>query len=120
MCLLFELLSVESGRDAVEGIVRTFVVVAFHPLVCKLTDFVEGSEGVGIEDFGSEATIKAFDVAVLHGTAGLDEVEVDVVGVAPGVKLGRDELRPVIDPDLGRQLPTVLELFQHANDACCG
>ena len=51
---------------------RTLVVVAFHPLVCKLSYFVEGSEGVGIEDFFSEATIESLDVTVLHGSAGLD------------------------------------------------
>ena len=102
MCLLFELLSVEGGRDAVEGIVRAFVVVAFHPLVGKLADFVEGAEGVGIEDFGPEATVEAFDVAVLHGAAGLDEMEFDVMAVAPGLELGGDEFRAVIDPDLSR------------------
>ena len=52
----------------------------------------------------------------------MNEMEVDVVCVAPGVKLGGGELQAVIDPDPGRQLPTVFvfELFEHADDACCG
>ena len=118
--LLFELLSEESGRYSVESIVRTLVVVAFHPLVCKLSYFVEGSEGVGIEDFFSEATIESLDVTVLHGATGLDELKLDVVGVAPGLKFGRNELGAVIDSNLSRQLPTVFELLKHTDDARCG
>jgi hypothetical protein len=38
---LFELLSEESGREAVKGVVRTFVVVALAPFVCKLSDIFE-------------------------------------------------------------------------------
>ena len=70
--LFFELHSEESGRCSVESIVRTLVIVAFHPFERKLADFIEGSEGVGIEDFFSEATIESLDVTVLHGSAGLD------------------------------------------------
>ena len=40
-CGLFELLSEESGRDAVESIVSAFVVVALDPFVCKFSDFFE-------------------------------------------------------------------------------
>ena len=111
MYLLFELLSEKSGRCSVESIVRTLVVVAFHPFVSKLTNFVKRSEGVGIEDFYSEATIESLDVTVLHRTAGLDELELDVVGVATGLKFGRYELGAVVDSDLSRQLPTVFELL---------
>lgn len=39
--------------------------------------------GVSVEDFGAKATIESFDIFVLHGTAGLDEVEFDVMGVTP-------------------------------------
>lgn len=44
---------------------------------------------MGIEDFGSKATIEAFCVTVLLETAGLDELELDVAAVAPGLKFGR-------------------------------
>ena len=117
---MVELLPEESWWDALVSIVRTFVVVAVHPFVRKVADFVERTEEVCIEDFGAEAAVEAFDIAVLHGTAWLNELEVDVVDVAPSVQFGGDELRAVIDQDLGRQLPTFFELIQHANDTCRG
>ena len=42
------------------------------------------------------------------------------MGVTPCLEFGRDEFRAVVDADLCRQLPTVFELFEHADDACCG
>ena len=90
MRLFFELLSNESGWDAVEGILRTFVIVSFHPLVCKIANFFEDAEGVGMEDFTSDVAVEAFNVAVLHGWP---------VGVAPIVKLGRDKLGLTKDRD---------------------
>jgi hypothetical protein len=41
MCYLCFEPEPESGRDAVEGIVRALVVVALDPFVCKFSDFFE-------------------------------------------------------------------------------
>ena len=43
-----------------------------------------------------------------------------MVGVAPGLKFGLNELGAVIDSDLSRQLPTVFELLKHTDDARSG
>jgi hypothetical protein len=42
------------------------------------------------------------------------------MGVTPSLEFGRDEFWAVIDADLGWQLATVFELFEQADDACCG
>lgn len=39
------------------------------------------------------------------------------MGVTPCLEFGRDELWAVVDADLSGQLPTVFELFEHADDA---
>ena len=72
------------GRKVVEGVVRALLVVGEHPEVDDVSDFGEGGEGVGIEDFVAEGAVKPLDVCVLSGFAGLDVVKMDAVSLAPG------------------------------------
>jgi hypothetical protein len=73
------------GREVIEGVVRAFLVVGEHPVVDVFADLGERAEEVSVEDFGAEGAIEALDVGVLGGFAGLDVVEADAVGFAPGV-----------------------------------
>ena len=50
----------------------------------------------------------------------MDEVKFDVMGVTPCLEFGGNEFWAVVDADLSGQLPTVFELFEHADDAGCG
>jgi hypothetical protein len=79
------------------------LVVGDHPIVDEFADFGEGAEEVGVEDLVAEGAVEALDVGVLGGLAGLDVVEADVVVLAPGDKLGGDELGAVVDADLPGQ-----------------
>ena len=78
------LLAEESWREVAESGVRAFFVIGDHPVVDEVADFGEGAEEVGVEDFGAEGAVEALHVSVLRGFAGLDVVELDPVGFAPG------------------------------------
>lgn len=79
---------------------RTFLVVADHPVVDDLSHFVERPEQVGIEDLAAEASIESLDVGILSGFAWLDVMKPDAVEFAPGDELRRNQFRSVVDPDL--------------------
>lgn len=96
---------------------RAFFVVADEPLVDVLAHLAQRGEHMGVEHFVAEAAVEAFDVAVLHGAAGLDVKEPNVVLFTPGDELGGDELGSVVDPDLSGQRMAVLELFEQPDDA---
>jgi len=57
--------------------VWAFLVVADEPVVDVLPHFAQRAEDVGIKHFVAKAAVEAFDVAVLHGTAGVDVMEPD-------------------------------------------
>ena len=62
--------------------------------------------------------VVALDISVLLRLAGLDVLDGDLPLLGPFYQLAADIFRAVVDPDLSRQLPTVLELFERTNDPC--
>jgi hypothetical protein len=98
--LLGLLLAQIGGRDVAERLIRAFFVVADEPLMDVFAHFGERAREVGVERFVAEAAVEPVDVAVLHGTPGLDVMEVDVMIFTPGDELGRDEFRTAVDADL--------------------
>ena len=54
---------------------------------------------VGVQTFGSELAVEAFDEGVVGRFAGPGEVEHDVLLVGPQIEITADELAALIDPD---------------------
>ncbi len=77
-------------------------IVLSHPLMDGLAHFGKRAEEISVEHLISEALVETFDVPVLHGLAGLNVMEADLMIVAPSDELGRDEFRAIVDPDLAR------------------
>jgi hypothetical protein len=75
-----------------------------------LAHFGKRAEEISVEHLISEALVEAFDVPVLHGLAGLDVMEADLMIVAPSDELGRNEFGAIVDPDLARQRAAFLKL----------
>lgn len=92
-------------------------VVLGHPLLDGLAHFGKRAEEISVEHLISEAPVEAFDVPVLHGLAGLDVMEADLVVVAPSDELGRDEFGAIVDPNLARQRAAFLELLKYPDDS---
>jgi hypothetical protein len=53
----------------------------------------------------------------LHGLAGLDVMEADLMVVAPSDELGRDEFGAIVDPNLAWQRAAFPELLKHSDDS---
>ncbi len=82
-----------------------FGVIMFHPLFGEHPDLGQGFEQECIEHLLAIASVESFDKAVLHGLAGLDVLDFDVVCPAPQLEVGRGELRAVVDPYHVRPAP---------------
>ena len=66
---------------------RAFFVVVDQPLPGMFAHIVKRVEEVGLQHFVAEAAVEAFDISVLRRFAGLDVMELYLMGFIP-----RDEL----------------------------
>ena len=67
-------------RDATTAAVRTYLVEVTPPIGDDLASLDQRREPVFVETFVAELAVEALDVAVLHGFAGFDQDETDLVG----------------------------------------
>ena len=77
------MLAVARWRQASQRIVRSDLVVSHQPLVGDLLHVGNGVEQVRRQHFLAERAVEAFDEGVLIGFAGLDEPDLDALGLAP-------------------------------------
>src|ERR1017187_9898763 len=85
-----------SWRHALTTAVRPDLVVVLAPFRQGDTRLVQVLEPVLVEAFVAKLAVEAFDVAVLHGPARLDQQVPDVVGLRPANEDPTGELRPVV------------------------
>lgn len=76
------------------------------------------SEHIHIQHTLPVAAVKALNKSVLHRPAGLDEFQLHPMLLRPVGQACRDELRPVIHPDLDRVTALCRNPFQHPNHSC--
>src|SRR5277367_3415616 len=74
----------------------TFPVILLPPVRQGAPNIVQGPEPARVEALVAESPVEALDVAVLHGTAGLDVHQSDLPVLGPGQHATRGELRPVV------------------------
>lgn len=63
----------------------SMVVVVKQKGVHVLAHYADGSEHIGVENFGSKCTVEALDERVLRGFAWLDEGQGHAVLAAPQI-----------------------------------
>jgi len=71
-------------------------VVADEPFIGHATHFAQGFKHVAVEHLLSIGSIKAFDVAVLHGFTGLDNSQLNTVTTCPAGQGLADEIRAIV------------------------
>jgi hypothetical protein len=96
---------------------RNLTVVVGQPSLRVLAHFGEIAEDVHVEHAAPEAAIEAFDEAVLHRPAWLDEVQRDAFAFRPLGQRQRNKLRPVVQAQLDGVAAPSGDAFQRANDA---
>jgi hypothetical protein len=80
-----------------QGAVWTHLVVIDSPAFDGLPRIVQSEKPVLVEALLAELAMEAFDVAVLHRSAGCDEVQCDLVLISPLVQSPGGELCAVIN-----------------------
>lgn len=75
---------------------RTLLVVGPNPVLGDMPDVVQVLEDVEVQDLFAVGAVEALDQRVLHGFAGLDELQVDLVVLRPLGQGQGDELRAVV------------------------
>lgn len=82
-------------RQVADGSMGAVFVVTDEPFGGRPTDVVEILEDVAVEDLGPVVAVKALDISVPVGLAGLDEAQFDGVVTRPALEIAGDELRPL-------------------------
>lgn len=95
-------------------------VVFDPPVFYKLLGLLEAHEIVLVKALLPELPIEGFDIAVLNGLAGPDEVELHAVAVSPFIQGLADELRAVIDPYGLRKATDLREPLKDPHDPMPG
>lgn len=85
-----------SGCLFAQGTVRPDMVVVLLPPFEGDASAVDRREPVKIQTIVAERTVEAFDECVLLRFAGLNEIELDVATVGPGIKGPAGELGAVV------------------------
>lgn len=62
---------------------RSFSVVVLPPHFAHHPNFAEAVKQVSIQQFSTNAAVLSFNVGVLHRTAGLDELQGDLLFFTP-------------------------------------
>jgi hypothetical protein len=73
-----------------------FFIVASHPFMGDLADFVERFEHPGIQDLGAIRSVEALNECVLIRLAGLNKAQFDPLAFAPVGKILRSEFRAIV------------------------
>jgi len=113
-------LAVLDGCEPVEGVVRDLLVVVMQPALGVLPDFGQVAEHVEVEHAFAVAAVETFDEAVLHRSAGLDELEFNALGFRPLGQRNGDELGAVIQPQSLRIAAPGSNPIQRADDPASG
>lgn len=93
------------------------VVVVGNPPLGLLAHLGGIAEDVHVEHAASKAAIDSFDETMVHEPARLDEVQRDAFAFRPSGQSWRDELRPVVQAQLGWVAVPGGDAFQRADDA---
>ena len=72
------------------------VVVVGQPSLGLLANLGQGAEDAHVEHAAAVAAVESFNESVLHGTPGLDELQVDASCLIPIRKRLGDEFRAVV------------------------
>lgn len=94
----------------------SLVIVFLAPVTDDFSGMSDVFESVLVQTFVTQLAVKAFDVAVLHGLAGIYEDVVDLPGIRPLIHRITGELRTVITEDLLRHPVEQDGLVQKAGD----
>ena len=75
------------------------VIVVYPPRLAFSTCVGKVHEPVCVQTLRSEFAVQALDEGIVRRFAGTGKVELDAFHVGPEIKVLRDELRPLVDPD---------------------
>ena len=103
-------------RDASATAVRSDLVVVAAPLGEDVAGLSQRREPVLVEALVPELAVEALDVAVLHGSARLDQQVLDAVLLRPCDEGPAGELRTVVGAHRPRVAAEPRSLIQHAHD----
>ncbi len=81
---------------------RPLVIVFFAPETDDLSGMGDVFEPVLVQAFVTQFAVKAFDVAILYGLAGIYEYMVDSFGIRPRIHRIAGEFRTVVAEDFPR------------------
>src|SRR6201996_4709424 len=95
---------------------RSDLIVVSTPSLAFFDRLVEAHEPVCIQALGPEASVEGFDERIVRRLARPREVQGDAVGVGPKIKIARDELGSLVDPDRGWIASPSTNLFERLND----
>lgn len=78
---------------------RTMLVVVTTPFTDDGSGVSQAGKPVIVQALVPKLTVEAFDVSVLRGLAGLDELQGDAVGICPLVERLAGEFRTLVGAD---------------------
>ena len=99
-----------------DGPVGPILVVVSAPSLQLFLRIRKRQEPVGVQAFRPQASIEGLDEGIVGRLAGAGEVERDTVGIGPQIKIARDELGSLIDPDRLRIAHHGADLLEPVND----
>lgn len=99
-------------RFVADRTVWTHLIVVSAPSLAFCARFVEAQEPVGVQAFGPELAVEAFDEGVVGRLARPGEVERDALHVRPQIKLLAHKLRSVVDTNRLRVAKLFRATFQ--------
>ena len=92
------------------------MIVLLAPEADDLSGMSDVFEPVLVQAFVTQLTIEAFNVAVLHGLAGVYEYVIDLLGIRPLIHRVAGELRTVVTEDFLRHPVKQDSFVQKASD----
>ncbi len=84
------------GRDVAQGVVRAETIVVEAPRLDGVPGLGQAKESVFVEALVAEPSVEALDVGILVRLAGLDEVQLNALGIRPTVERAPDKLEAVV------------------------
>ena len=91
-------------------------VVVSTPSLAFSTRFVEAHEPVGVDTFGAEFAVQAFDKRVVCRLAGPTEVERHIMHESPEIEFPADELGAVVETNGLRIAQFACGLLERGDD----
>jgi len=94
---------------------RSYFIVVKQPCGSRLARLIQRQERVQVQELVSRSAVERFDVRVLDGLAGIDEVQFDAALSTPAQHRVAGQLRAVIKPQGVRKSARQRDAFEHGD-----